>query len=278
MRKDTSCLDVRFTFQGSPHSPPIEAHQVILISSAPQLFEEIFTGQTKSQISGRQHELFEKVSWPKAQSGHSCNNNSKNMVEIHVCDKVARQEFVRLLEFLYMGASIADLQKTDSIYELLAIAKTFNLTQLLEACENVLEGNEMENSVKSSFVGGGRATVLRDMFFDKPLLDDLVFQIQGSLIYAHQVVVIARCRVLAEKIAKFKQDYPGSVRVKVRNRPVINLQNLIAVNHYTIYSLYTKTSIIILFNRKGTWLSDVVTPNHYTFTENYFALKKNNKK
>lgn len=216
MKQDTSCLDVRFTFQDNPQTTPIEAHQVILISAAPELFEEIFTGQIKSKISGRHHELFEKVSWPIANTEQLSNNSPKSMVEIRVCDKVPRKQFLRLLEFLYMGASIADLQKSDSIYELLAIANTFHLPQLLEACENVLEGNAMDNIIKPSFVGGGKATVLKELFFDKPLLDDLVFQVQGSLIYAHQAVVIARSLVLAEKIAEYKRNYPDSIRAKVR--------------------------------------------------------------
>ncbi|KAK3699946.1 hypothetical protein QZH41_016605, partial [Actinostola sp. cb2023] len=211
MKDDATCKDVRFTFQESPLTP-IEAHQVILTSAAPELFQEIFTGTTKSQVSGRPQELFEKVSWPAA---HPVDNNIKRIVELRVCEKVPRKQFLKLLEFLYVGASIADLHKDDSIYELITIAKMFNLSELLEACENVLEGNEMENIPKPSFVGGGKATVLKDLFFNKPLLEDLVFLIQENVIYAHQAVVIARSHILAAMIADYRRDHPECIRVKV---------------------------------------------------------------
>lgn len=215
MKDDLTCHDVRFTFPDTPTSP-IGAHQVILISAAPELFQDIFTGTSTSKVSGRPNELFEKVSWPVTQEQNAVHVQS--MVEIRVCDKVPRREFARLVEFLYVGASIADLRKSDSIHELLAIAKTFHLTELFEACENVLDSNELENVMKPSFVGGGKATVLKDLFFDKPLLDDLVFQVQGVLIYAHQAVIIARSRTLASKISDYRRDHPGCIRVKVRIR------------------------------------------------------------
>lgn len=214
MIHDTTCKDVRFIFDDNSY---VDAHQIILISAAPTLFQEILTGTAKSQVSGLPHELFEKVSWP-VDVGYQ-DNKKWRIVEIRVCKKVQRKEFLRLLEFLYKGASIAYLKSDDAIYELMAIAEMFGMQDLLTACENVLEGNEMGNIQKTTFVGGGKATILKDLFLKKPLLEDLVFQVQGNTVYAHQAVIVARSHVLAAMVTDYRTRNVECIRVKVRHFP-----------------------------------------------------------
>lgn len=210
MIHDTTCKDVRFIFDDDSH---VDAHQIILISAAPSLFQEILTGTAKSQVSGLPQEMFEKISWP-VHVGYQGDKKWRT-VEIRVSKKVQRKEFLRLLEFLYKGASIAYLKSDDSIQELMAIAEMFGLQELQTACENVLEGNEMENIQKITFVGGGKATVLKELFLRKPLLEDLVFQLDGSLVYAHQAVIVARSHVLAAMVTDFRERNVECIRVKV---------------------------------------------------------------
>ncbi|XP_031569896.1 rho-related protein racA-like [Actinia tenebrosa] len=216
MIHDTTCKDVRFIFEDNSY---VDAHQIILISAAPTLFQEILTGTAKSQVSGLPQEMFEKISWPV--HGGFQNDRKWRIVEIRVCKKVKRKEFLRLLEFLYEGASIAYLKSDDSIHELMAIAEKFQLQDLLTACENVLEGNELENIQKKTFVGGGKATILKDLFLKKPLLEDLVFQVQGNPVYAHQAVIVARCHVLAAMVTDYRTRNVECIRVKIEIADII---------------------------------------------------------
>ena len=99
---------------------------------------------------------------------------------------------MRCLEFLYTG--IVDLNKdSEQLDETVRAAELLNLPELVDLCENSKKGEEFLNPSIGTWLNDRNSGIGKEIFFNKPLLSDVKFSVEGHQAHAHKLVLATRC-------------------------------------------------------------------------------------
>ena len=213
MLADRSCTDVKFLFSVGP---PVEAHKVTL-SAASSVFKNIFLGKTKNESY---KDVFEDISWT-CDAREKCVNlvhseqecgNGKTVMTLNSC--ISRAVFLELLMFLYTGLpSITADEDKNFVNEIKNAAEKFQLSWLEQICENLLGEESFLNPSIGTWLNDNSGSASKSLFLNKPLMSDITFRIQDTVVHAHRAVLVARCDVMAAMLGgAFRESSSGEVR------------------------------------------------------------------
>lgn len=108
------------------------------------------------------------------------------------------EAFRRFLGFLYTLEFTLD-QHTDQelVKAIFKMARVSQLPELEKCCKNVLNNDDYLNGKICRDANEQRRQVVRDLFVNKPTLSDVTFTVEGTHVFAHKAVVMARSDVMA---------------------------------------------------------------------------------
>ncbi|NXJ67665.1 RHBT3 protein, partial [Rostratula benghalensis] len=194
------CADVAFCPEDL--STVVEAHKVILCSAS-HLFMLLF--EVKSPADTHDASLMRTAQSLFAMEAGSANGVPPGVppVRVVVKDAVFCSCLPDILHFIYSGAlqwerleedikkKLKDPEKTEHVLEKVkCILKTPGKLGTVKDCRS----HQMKRLYSTS---------LR-LFFNTPVLADVIFKIQGASVPAHRAVLVARCEVMA---AMFNGNY-----------------------------------------------------------------------
>lgn len=101
----------------------------------------------------------------------------------------------RCIEFLYTG--IINVDKTsEGLEDTVKAAGLLNLPELQIICENASKEEEFLNPSIGTWLNDRNSSVAKELFFNKSLMSDIQFLMEGHTIHAHKIVLTTRCDVL----------------------------------------------------------------------------------
>jgi Rho family protein len=99
------------------------------------------------------------------------------------------------------------------------MAQYSKLPELMECCENILRKEDYFNDKICAFAKEKKNKLAVDLFVNKPLLADVTFVVEGTRVFGHKAVLMARSDVLA---AMLGGGFRESSTREVVNSPEIN--------------------------------------------------------
>ncbi|XP_067687391.1 rho-related protein racA-like [Haliotis asinina] len=207
----------------------LDAHKIIL-SSASKYFAQIlglpFTRKVNQLTKVKETEAMTrddlnsgKVEGITFVSDTDC-KASPGHVTIQLSADITAAIFTHVLEFLYTGTPrLPDEVSEQSLEDLIRVAEIFKLPQLVTICRNVLNDEEVLNPSIGTFLNDETAAKMKELYFNQPESADVVFDVGGSQVYAHKVVLMSRCDVMAAMFGgAFKEAFqPGMSKLKIQN-------------------------------------------------------------
>lgn len=76
------------------------------------------------------------------------------------------------------------------------IAQLLNLPELEMICHNTKNEEDYLNPSIGTWLNDHNSSISKQLFFNKPLLSDIQFVVEGELVYAHKLVLSTRCEVM----------------------------------------------------------------------------------
>jgi Rho family protein len=234
LTQDSSCTDVKFLI--APNSLVINAHKIILASSS-VIFKEMFLSAKKSnQVPKKYNQLFEEIKWVHTDRPNSYLNdlnhpasginemNDSECVEITLNQSISFDVFIRILEFLYTGLpGFTEIEDADFILEVKQTAELFHLHWLSQVCENRIQDETFLNPSIGTWLNDDAGSNMKRLFFNKPLLSDVQFRVEGQLIYAHKAVLTARCDVMGAMLGGAFMESRSSTEVRPPRATTLSL-------------------------------------------------------
>ena len=83
--------------------------------------------------------------------------------------------------------------KSTLIDETIKVAELFTLPELRKISENAKKGKDCSIPCIQNMVQDKNSGIAKRLFFNQPQLSDVRVMVEGKVIYAHKVVVMARC-------------------------------------------------------------------------------------
>lgn len=230
--QDPRFHDVTFVLEGDRH---LHAHKVVLCSAS-KFFAKVLGlssgGKTTQQ---QQMEAIDGYSRQDLNSGRVPGIASvldddvidlKNKGEIVAAgvttvvlsEDIKATTFLRVLEYLYTGlAWLSEDSPESELAELSRVADLFKLPQLQTVVRNIQTEQEYLNPSIGTFQNDETGSAMKKLFLNKPEHADVIFNIQGTNIYAHRMVLSARSDVMAAMFSgHFKEgDDRKTVRVNI---------------------------------------------------------------
>ncbi|XP_071101389.1 rho-related protein racA-like [Haliotis cracherodii] len=224
--EDPKFSDVTFLL-GDRHQ--LDAHK-LLLSSASKFFAQIlqlpFTKKTNQLTKIKETETLTredlnsgKVEGITFVSDTDCKTKPGH-VTIQLSADIAAATFTHVLEFLYTGTPrLPDDVSEQCLQDVIRVAKIFRLPQLVTICHNVLNEEEVLNPSIGTFLNDETAAKMKELYFNKPEEADVVFDIGGIEVYAHKVVLVSRCDVMAAMFGgAFMEAFKsGMCKLKIQN-------------------------------------------------------------
>ena len=96
----------------------------------------------------------------------------------------------KCLEFLYINTVVLGSSEKP-VDEIKAIAELFHLAELYMICESSRENGEIELWLQNK-----NRLITKHLFLNQLLFSDTRFLVEGRVIHAHRVVLLARCSAL----------------------------------------------------------------------------------
>ncbi|EDO36553.1 predicted protein [Nematostella vectensis] len=199
--------DVKFTFSGN--APTLHAHQTILSAASP-IFRELFLGSKKVNAVPRKYQaIFSDISWSIAGNNFDSGKakNSTELVEFQLCSDISCESFEKILQFLYTGLpGFSEIEDSDFVLDVKKTAAKFHLSWLEQVCENKFGEDVYLNPSIGTYLNDETGAKLKSLFFNKSQLCDFRFRVDGQVVFAHKVVLMARCDVMAAMLGgRFKE-------------------------------------------------------------------------
>lgn len=217
---DTSSADVRFLFSDGQS---VEAHKIVLAASS-SIFKNIFLGKTAPN-SESYHCIFEDISWICNEESEypnevhvegQCQNEGKTVIRLH--ESISKGVFMEVLTFLYTGLpDISEDEDQVFVKEIQAVAEKFQLAWLSDICTNILKGDSFLNPSIGTWLNDNTGQAAKKLFLNKPLLADVKFCVESTIVYGHKLILKARSQVMAAMLGgSFREsDLDTEVRLKI---------------------------------------------------------------
>ncbi|XP_074655294.1 rho-related protein racA-like isoform X2 [Tubulanus polymorphus] len=135
-----------------------------------------------------------------------------------ISDEIAPQNFVYILEYLYSGLPNFDdsVPGDEEIENLKNTADIFALNELVNICENQSNDEEFLNPSIGTYLNDETGQRMKQLFFNKPHLADVIFKLNDTKVYAHKAVLGARCEVLSAMFSgSFNEGTESCSEIKI---------------------------------------------------------------
>ena len=215
---DSGSADVRFVFSDGQS---LEAHKTVLIVAS-SIFKNLLLGKMTSNHTSFK-DIFEDISWI-CDKGNNCPNllhirgqcqgEGKTVIKLH--ESISKGVFTEVLSFLYTGSpDISDDEDKIFVKEIQVVAEKFQLTWLTDICRNILSGDSFLNPSIGTWLNDNTGQAAKKLFLNKPLLADVKFCVEGTIVYGHKLILKARSEVMAAMLggAFRESDLGTEVRV-----------------------------------------------------------------
>ncbi|XP_021342736.1 rho-related protein racA-like [Mizuhopecten yessoensis] len=161
---------------------------------------------------------------------------------IKLASDITYTTFTRVLEFLYTGTpNLPDSHNDvnlDAVNDITKVSKIFQMTRLNEICQNYVMDHGFLNTSIGTCLNNDTGQRMKDLYFNNPEYADVAFKVQGQTIYAHKVVLCARCRAMATMFGgQFREGKKAVTEVDI---PATSVECFLALLEY----LYTDHSPI----------------------------------
>ncbi|XP_072039964.1 rho-related protein racA-like isoform X2 [Amphiura filiformis] len=198
--QDPQAADVMFLVEGDKE---VKCHKVILCSAC-NYFCSVFG------ISGPVEQDEEKIpfkfTWSIINRGEVAglssiaeieNEDGQLVTQIGISDDISLATFSHVLEFLYTG--LPKLEGADGriLKELRRVSEIFYLPQLSQVVDNIVNDEASLNPSIGTYLNHRMGQRAKAMFLEKETFSDIKFNVQGVVIPAHKVMLMARCDVMA---------------------------------------------------------------------------------
>ncbi|NXN14266.1 RHBT3 protein, partial [Indicator maculatus] len=199
------CADVAFCPEDL--SSLVEAHKVILCSVS-HLFMLLFEVKSAADIQDASivrmaQDLFRVETRDSSPSATHAGPPCVPPVKVVVKDSVFCSCLPDILHFIYSGAFQWERLEEDIKKKLKDPDKTENVLEKVKCILKTPGKLSTAKECRSHQIRHLYSTSLR-LFFNTPVLADVIFKIQGATVPAHRAVLVARCEVMA---AMFNGNY-----------------------------------------------------------------------
>ena len=245
---DTSSADVRFLFSDGQ---TVEAHKIVLAASS-SIFKNIFLGRTAPNSESYRC-IFDDISWICNKESECPNevhvegqyqNEGKTVIRLH--DSISKGVFMEVLTFLYTGLpDISEDEDQVFVKEIQAVAEKFQLAWLSDICTNILKGDSFLNPSIGTWLNDNTGQAAKKLFLNKPLLADVKFCVEGTIVYGHKLILKARSQVMAAMLGgSFREsDLDTEVRLKIISEYPSLKQEIKIRIPFLVFKLYSRSFI-----------------------------------
>ena len=141
-------------------------------------------------------------------------------------DLITEEAFKRCLTFLYTGTFPCSKNDDDTVsVATCQAANLLNLPEMVTVVQNVKEEEEFLNPSIGTWLNDRNSSVAKKLFLNQKLFSDVTFNVEGTLIHAHRVVLTTRCEFMSAMLNSPFMEGSSSevcvcvcVRVRVRVR------------------------------------------------------------
>jgi len=189
------------------------AHKVILCSASP-LMRRLFHIKYEDDKPLIDHELVSSGGFQAFQNINvETNQDGVEITEVTLAPSISAKIFTRVLEFWYAGIThIAD--KKDFVHETIDAANLYECDQLVQICENIHSDQPELNPSIGTWLNDMLGETAKKLFFNKSLLSDITFSLDGKDVPAHRALIACHCEVFrAHFTGGFSDAKSGKVDV-----------------------------------------------------------------
>lgn len=268
MHENPVCADVTFVLIGQYN---LDAHKIVLCSAS-EYFRRLFSVASQNQAKGTEstttssfpYELNSEqlqgivAVYDKDQNTEDMVGQGHRFTVVEFRDDIKPKTFVRVLQFLYSGVpnltNELDQIDTDNLVDVMKLSEIFNLPRLMEICQNCLANQEFLNPSIGTSVNDETKRTMKCTYFNKPVSTDVIFKVEGIKIYAHKIVLAARCKILFTDIKS--HDMKSTVAMTEVEIPDTSARAFLALLEY-LYTDYVsmedvdKMELIALADKYG---------------------------
>ncbi|KAL8568759.1 hypothetical protein ACOMHN_054546 [Nucella lapillus] len=256
--QDPRFHDVTFIVEGDHQ---LHAHKIV-VCSASKFFAKVLKmsagGRTEQQ---RQMSAIDGYSVQELNSGkvegiasvyHEEEKTALDQLRtksttVVLSEDIKAVTFLRVLEFLYTGVPrLPDDVCEADVEDLSRVAGLYKMPQLQTICSNIQNEEEFLNPSIGTFLNDETGAAMKALFFNQPEYADVVFDVQGSSVYAHRAVLSTHSDVMAAMFSGHFSEGNDQTTVKV-NIPDTPVDTFLALLEY----LYTDHAPIEEGDRVG---------------------------
>ena len=111
---------------------------------------------------------------------------------------ITEEAFKRCLDFLYTGTFQCSKEDDDTVATATChAANLLNLPEMVTVVENVKKEEEFLNPSIGTWLNDRSSSVAKKLFLNQELFSDVTFNVEGTLIHAHRVVLTTRCEFMS---------------------------------------------------------------------------------
>ena len=124
---------------------------------------------------------------------------------------------MEVLTFLYTGLpDISEDEDQNFVKEIQAVAEKFQLAWLSDICTNLLNGDSFLNPSIGTWLNDNTGQASKKMFLNKPILADVKFRVEGTIVYGHKLILKARSQVMAAMLSGSFRESDLDTEVRLR--------------------------------------------------------------
>lgn len=146
------------------------------------------------------------------------NESGAEITEIALAPSISSKIFTRVLEFWYTGIThIAD--KKDFVSETIDAANLYECDQLVAICNNIRDDMSELNPSIGTYLNDILGETAKHLFFNKSLLSDLTFSVDGKDLPAHRALLTCHCEVFRARLTGGFSDGKKAGKIVISDTP-----------------------------------------------------------
>ncbi|XP_072020955.1 rho-related protein racA-like [Amphiura filiformis] len=203
--QDPQAADVVFLVEGVKE---VKCHKVILCGAS-DFFCQVFGIEVALKDDAA--EVAPRLTWPDINEGKvpglsritdMKDDQGNEVTRIAVSEDISFNAFSNVLQFLYTGLpNLAECVDGMILEALEQVAKIFYLPYLTQVIENIQNDKDLMNPSIGTYLNERMGHRLKCMFLGNETFSDVKFNIKGSSIPVHKVILVSRCDVMPKMFA-----------------------------------------------------------------------------